>query len=79
MLVLARRPGESIHVHCEGANGTRQTMVIRVHEVRSGHVRLAFDAPDEVKIMRSEIDATLEPTPSRSHCGRASPCGPCRR
>ena len=44
MLVLSRKPGEKIAV----GNGITLTVV----EVRRNQVRLAFDAPDEVRILR---------------------------
>lgn len=47
MLVLSRKPGEKIVI---GGNIT-----ITVVEVKGNRVRLAFKAPDEVCIMRSEL------------------------
>lgn len=51
MLVLSRRVGESV---CIGPG-----VKVRVMETRGGRVRLAIDAPDDVRILRSE----LEPNP----------------
>ena len=47
MLVLSRRVGESV---CVGPGVT-----IRVVEANPGRVRLAIDAPAEVRILRSEL------------------------
>jgi carbon storage regulator len=46
MLVLNRKPGEKVIV-----GGVTVTVV----EVRGNQVRLAFDAPEEVRILRGEI------------------------
>jgi carbon storage regulator len=48
MLVLNRRVGEAV---CVGPGVT-----IRVMETRGGKVRLAIDAPAEVRILRSELE-----------------------
>lgn len=47
MLVLSRRVGEAV---CVGPGVT-----IRVIETKAGSVRLAFDAPPEVRILRGEL------------------------
>jgi carbon storage regulator len=47
MLVLTRRPGESIVV---GDN-----IVITVIEIKGGQVRIGIDAPREVDVYREEI------------------------
>jgi carbon storage regulator len=47
MLVLSRKPGEQVVF----GNGITLTVV----EVRGGRVRLAFDAPDQVRIRRAEL------------------------
>ena len=47
MLVLSRRPGEQVVI----GNGITLTVV----EVRGDRVRLAFDAPDQVRILRAEF------------------------
>ena len=46
MLALSRRPGEKVVI-----GGVTLTVV----EVRGGWVRLAFDAPDQVRILRAEL------------------------
>jgi carbon storage regulator len=47
MLVLSRKPGEQVVL----GNGITLTVV----EVRGNRVRLAFDAPDQVRILRAEL------------------------
>ena len=63
MLALSRKPGEQIVI----GDGITLTVV----EVRQGRVRLAFDAPDHVRILRAEracrqaepLDADLDDRP----------------
>jgi carbon storage regulator len=47
MLALSRKPGEKVVI----GNGITLTVV----EVRGDRVRLAFDAPDHVRILRAEL------------------------
>jgi len=47
MLALSRRPGEKVVI----GDGITLTVI----EVRGGRVRLAFDAPDQVRILRAEL------------------------
>ena len=47
MLVLSRKPGEKVVV----GNGITVTVV----EVHGNRVRLAFDAPDQIRILRAEL------------------------
>jgi carbon storage regulator len=47
MLVLSRKPGEQVFI----GNGITLTVV----EVKGNRVRLAFDAPDDVRILRAEL------------------------
>jgi carbon storage regulator len=47
MLILSRKPGEQVVL----GNGITLTVV----EVGGGRVRLAFDAPDQVRILRAEL------------------------
>jgi carbon storage regulator len=47
MLVLSRKPGEKVVI----GNG----IIVTVAEVKGNRVRLAFEAPGDVKIMRSEL------------------------
>jgi carbon storage regulator len=47
MLALSRKPGERIVI----GNGITLTVV----EVRGNRVRLAFDAPEQVRILRAEL------------------------
>ena len=47
MLVLSRKPGEKVVI----GNGITLTVV----SVLGNKVRLAFDAPDQVRILRAEL------------------------
>ena len=47
MLVLTRKPGEKVVI----GNGITLTVV----EVEGNRVRLGFDAPDQVRILRGEL------------------------
>lgn len=47
MLVLTRRPGESIVVG--------EDIVVTVIEIKGGQVRIGIDAPREVDVYREEI------------------------
>ena len=47
MLVLSRKPGEKVII----GNGITVTVV----SVLGNKVRLAFDAPDQVRILRAEL------------------------
>ena len=47
MLDLSRKPGEKVYI----GNGITLTVV----EVQGDRVRLAFDAPDHVRILRAEL------------------------
>lgn len=47
MLVLSRKPGEKIVVG--------DAITLTVVEIRGGRVVLAFDAPDEIRILRGEL------------------------
>ena len=52
MLVLTRKPGESIVI----ANNIR----VQVVEIAPGVVRLGIDAPREVSIVRAELHGEIE-------------------
>lgn len=53
MLVLSRKVGESIQI---GDN-----IFVSVVEVKGGRVRLSFDAPKDVKIIREELAPQVQP------------------
>lgn len=52
MLVLTRKAGEKVVI----GNGITVTVV----EVQGNRVRLAFDAPDQVRILRGELACWLD-------------------
>ena len=66
MLVLSRKPGEKVVIG--------NSITLTVVEVRGDRVRLAFDAPDQVRILRAELacrqgeplDAELDGRPDES-------------
>lgn len=47
MLVLTRKVGDSVQIGDD--------IVVSVVEVKGGRVRLSFDAPKEVQILREEL------------------------
>ena len=47
MLVLTRKPGEKVVID--------SGVTVTVAEVRGDKVRLAFEAPDQVRILRAEL------------------------
>ncbi len=47
MLVLSRKKNQTIRIGDE--------IILKVLEVRGGVVRLGFEAPDDVSILRSEL------------------------
>ncbi|MCA9051224.1 MAG: carbon storage regulator [Planctomycetaceae bacterium] len=55
MLVLSRKPGESIQIS--------DNICITVTEVRGGRVKLSFSAPSTVKIVRQELARTTVASP----------------
>jgi carbon storage regulator len=62
MLVLSRKPGEKVVI----GNG----ITLIVVEVRGVRVRLAFDAPDQVRILRAELACRLGEPPDADLDGR---------
>ncbi len=55
MLILTRRPGESIQVG--------EDIEISVLEIRGNQVRIGINAPAEVLVLRSELVTTKPTTP----------------
>ena len=47
MLVLTRRSGEAVHI----GNG----IVVRVLGVKGGQVRIGFDVPKDINVVREEL------------------------
>jgi carbon storage regulator CsrA len=72
MMVLSRKPGEKVVI----GGGITVTVV----EVKGNRVRLAFEAPDQVRILRAEIacwqedplDADLDGKPDWSRAAESS-------
>jgi carbon storage regulator len=67
MLVLSRKPGESILIN--------DNIRVTVLAVRANQVRLGFSAPPDVAIYRQELILETEPelTPAPSHSLRQVP------
>ena len=65
MLILTRRPGESIQIG--------EDIEISVLEIRGNQIRLGINAPADVLVLRSELlnktpaDADSEPSDSPQH------------
>lgn len=64
MLVLSRKVGEAV---CVGPG-----VMVRVMETRGGRVRLAIDAPADLRILRAELDPL---PPAHSDHLQAVPAG----
>jgi carbon storage regulator CsrA len=47
MLVLSRKPGEKLHI---GNN-----IVLTVIDIKGNRARIGIDAPDDVRVLRSEL------------------------
>ena len=62
MLVLSRKPGEKVII----GNGITVTVV----SVLGNKVRLAFDAPDQVRILRAELACRQGEPPDADRDGR---------
>lgn len=59
MLILSRKASEGVRV---GSN-----IVIRIEEVRGNRVRISFDAPRDIRIVREELeDLPPEPEPAKA-------------
>jgi carbon storage regulator len=59
MLVLSRKPGEKLLINND--------IVVTVVEVHSSRIRLAIEAPDDVRILRGELACWLETSPDDAH------------
>jgi len=64
MLILTRRPGESIQVG--------EDIEISVLEIRGNQVRIGINAPAEVLVLRSEL-VTTKPTVPDPELPNSSP------
>ena len=53
MLVLTRKDGEAIRIGDD--------ILIKVSQIRGGRVKIAIDAPQDVRIRRSELEARQMP------------------
>ena len=62
MLVLSRKPGEKIHIGSD--------ITITVIEGRGNKIRIGIEAPEDVPILRAELNDFLEPSSFESFEGR---------
>ena len=58
MLILSRKPGESIQIS--------DNISVTVSEVKGGRVRLSIEAPKNVRIVRQEILTSEQPLTTES-------------
>jgi carbon storage regulator len=63
MLVLSRKVGEQVTINNE--------ITVTLLGIEGKRVRLGFDAPKEIPIVRKELADLLD----RSHCAEAAPFG----
>lgn len=65
MLVLTRRPGESIHIYPSDKIRPDMTVAelfrdgpfeIHIRKINSGQVRISIRAPEELTILRNELE-----------------------
>lgn len=59
MLVLSRKVGESIQIS--------DNIFVKVIEVKGGRVRLSFDAPKEIQILREELSVEASKAKPTTH------------
>jgi len=59
MLILTRRPGESLIIELP----TGEQIKVTVLEVKGNQIRIGTDAPDDIAIVREEL---LEKLPAES-------------
>lgn len=55
MLVLSRVEGESVHLIATEPIPAGTEIVVSVEKIRGHGIRLGFDAPESVRILRSEL------------------------
>lgn len=58
MLVLNRKRGDSVALELPAGQAAR--VLISIHKVANGNVRLRFDAPSHVRILRTELESRTE-------------------
>ena len=54
MLVLSRKPGERIYID--------SLITVTVIEVKGNRVRIGIDAPDDIPVVRAELNEFLMPS-----------------
>ena len=56
MLILSRRPDESIYIYTD----TGAQITVKVCRVEGSQVKAGFESPGSVKIVRDELDSEAE-------------------
>ncbi len=72
MLTLGRKTGESVVITVPPST-TPTRVWVTLKEVDRAHVRLGFQAPDEVIVNRQEVDAKIREVPPTE---KGEPCKP---
>lgn len=67
MLVLSRKPAEAIKIGDD--------ILIKVIAIRGGQVKLGIEAPQGIRVMRTEPRNGEKPTPPSTTEGPAGPAG----
>jgi len=62
MLVLSRKRNEVIHLHASDG-----LVAVMVSDIRGDRVKLGFEAPAAVNIVRKELEGSLAPQPREAH------------
>ncbi len=72
MLVLTRKPAETIHIGDD--------ITVTILRVRGRAVKIGIEAPADVQVLRSSLVAPTSPEQegnisTRLHCGKRRACG----
>ena len=65
MLVLSRKSTERIHIG--------DSVVVTVLEIRGNKVRIGIDAPQEVHVLRSELQDQVSSASANGSCASVAP------
>lgn len=55
MLILGRKTGQQVIIEVDTGKGIVETIIVSVQDFRPGHVRLGFEAPRGIKVLRREL------------------------
>lgn len=59
MLVLTRKLNQKIHIG--------EDVILTILEIRGNRIRVGIEAPNDVRVLRAELDLVAEPVESASH------------